>query len=68
MNIDVISKEEEDCNPDYAHQNSRTPSYDFDIKSTCDVELKSIYSEVIENCRKRYLKKLSMKNCSFHLS
>ena len=68
MKIDVISKQEEDCNPDYAHQTSRTPSCDFDIKSTCDVELKSIYSEVIENCRKRYLKKLSMKNFSFHLS
>ena len=56
MKIHVISKEEEDCNPDYADQKSQTPSYDFDIKSTCDVELKSIYSEVIENCRKRYSK------------
>ena len=56
MKIHVISKEEEDCNQDYAYQKSQTPSCDFDIKSTCDVELKSIYSEVIENCRKRYSK------------
>ena len=56
MKKDVICKEEDDCGPYFAEQNSRTPSCDFDIKSMCDVELKSLHSEVIENCRKRYLK------------
>ena len=56
MKKDVISKEEDDCERYFADQNSRTPSCDFDIKSMCDVDLKSLHSEVIENCRKRYLR------------
>ena len=56
MKKDVISKEEDDCEPYFADQNSRTPSCEIDIKSKCDVDLRSLHSEVIENCRKRYLR------------